>query len=119
MKSNVESMTPKKTMNLAIDLVLHFFGVLRPSSSRLSVDMASNGASENRFTNSICTGSIGMNGRNREQTAIVNMFEKFALMVFLLYLVMLPNAFLPSTTPSAITPRLLSSNIIDEASLAT
>ena len=52
-KSKMELIRPKNTTNLAINPILHFFGALRPSSSRLSVDIVSNGASVSKLFNSI------------------------------------------------------------------
>ena len=52
-KSKMELIKPKKRANYAINLMFHFFGFLRPSSSRLSVDIVRSGASERRLVNSI------------------------------------------------------------------
>ena len=61
---------------------------------------------------------MGRKGRNALAAITLNMFPKLELAVILMYLVMLPNVFLPSSTPSSSTIRLFSSRIMSALSLA-
>ena len=65
-----------------------------------------------------CIGSMGKNGRKALAAITLNMFPKLELAVILMYLVIFPNVFLPSKTPSSNTIRSFSSKMMSALSLA-
>ena len=67
----------------------------------------------------ICDGSIGRKDRNSEAPAALNMLPKFDDVAISTYFMVLAKIRRPSMTPSASTPRSLSSSTMSAASLAT
>ena len=74
--------------------------------------------SYSRFWMSRWIGIIGKNGRNALANMTLNMLPKFELAVILMYLLIFPKVFRPSSTPSSSTIRSFSSRIISALSLA-
>ncbi len=69
-KSKIELIGPMKAMNLRIKLISHYFGLLRNSSSTLSVGIVICDKSYIKLFSRICVGNIGRNGRNNEAPAM-------------------------------------------------
>ena len=97
----------------------HADGRASISSSTLSVGIVIWLASYSRLLSRICVGSIGRNERNADAAAALNMFPKFDDVAIRTYLIVLAKMRRPSTTPSASTPRSLSSRMMSAASFAT
>ena len=74
--------------------------------------------SYNKFWINRCIGIMGRNGRNALANTTLNIFPKLELAVIFMYLLILPNVFLPSSTPSSNTIKSFSNKIISALSLA-
>ena len=89
-----------------MSFIFQRLGLLRNSSSTLSVEMVISGASLTKLFSKICEGKSGINFKNNEEKATVNILPKLALMVFKMYLVILAKVFLPSLIPEDKTLKL-------------
>ena len=74
--------------------------------------------SYSKFWISRCIGIIGRKGRNALANITLNIFPKFELAVILMYLLMLPKVFRPSSTPSSNTSKSFSNKIMSALSFA-
>ena len=75
------------------------------SGSTLSVEIAIDGTSERKLLSRICLATSGRNGSSGAASAMLTMLPKFALVVIEMYLSVLANVRLPSSTPVRRTSR--------------
>lgn len=118
-KSKMELMGPKKSMKFLMYVISSFLGFWMYSWSTLSVGMVTSEISYSMLLRSICVGSIGTKGKNKDAPAALNMFPKFELIPMRTYFIVFPKVFLPSRAPALSTVRSFCSSIMSADSFAT
>ena len=114
----MELIGPMNIMNRLKSEASHLRGFRKYSASIRSKGMVVCDTSYNKFWISRWMGNIGRKGKKALAAITLNMFPKLELAVILMYLVMFPNVFRPSSTPSSNTIRSFSSKMMSALSLA-